>query len=72
MSTHLLLLWASQIYSPLQFAAVSSSSTVTHMPVDMIDTCSFYNCQTCKQIFIIVLNKMPSFLTFYVIKMHKI
>ena len=45
----------------LQFAAVSSSWTWTHMPVDMIKTCSFFNCQTCKQIPIIVLNKRPSF-----------
>ena len=45
---------------PLQIIAVFSSLTLTHMPVDMIKTCSFYNSQTCKQILIIVLNKIPS------------
>ena len=34
---------------------------LTQVPVDMIKTCYFYNCQTCKQILIIVLNKIPSF-----------
>ena len=35
---------------PLQVIAVFSSWTLTHMHVDVIKTCSFYNCQTCKQI----------------------
>ena len=39
-STDLLRFWASQIYSPLQFAAVFSSWTGTHMPV-VVKTCSF-------------------------------
>ena len=49
------------ICCPLQIIAVFSTWTLTHMPVDMIKTCSFYNCQTCKQIIIIVLNNIPSF-----------
>ena len=46
---------------PLQIIAVFSSWTLTHMPVNVIKTCSFYNSQTCKQILFIVLNKIPSF-----------
>ena len=49
------------IFCPLQIIAVFTSWTLTHMPVDMIKTCYFYNCQTCNQILIIVLNKIPSF-----------
>ena len=49
------------ICHPLQIIAVFSSWTLTHMPVNMIKSCSFYNSQTCKQILIIVLNKIPSF-----------
>ena len=49
------------ICRPLQILPAFSSWTLTHTPVDMIKTCSFYNCQTCKQILIIVLNKIQSF-----------
>ena len=49
------------IWRRLQIIAVFSSWTMTNMTVDMIKTCSFYNSQTCKQILIIVLNKIPSF-----------
>ena len=59
MSTYLLRLWASQIYSPF----ISCSFLVLNWDPhaccgqDML----FYNYQTSKQLLIIVLNKVPLF-----------
>ena len=51
-----------KISHPLQIIAVFFSSPLTHMPVDVIKTCFFYNSQTSTQLLIIVLNKIPPFM----------